>query len=95
MFLACIALYHTSKDSDALPCHQACKPLRLSIDPNGNIWFTEEGTNKVGGLPPTGQMVPEFPAGTFNVIIAASTGVVAVLNNRPRKKAIHESKDSS
>lgn len=70
-------------------------PFRLSIDSNGNIRFTEEGTNKVGGLSPTGQMVAELPAGTFVAIIAVSTAMVATLGKRPRKKAIHELKDSS
>jgi streptogramin lyase len=32
----------------------------IAVDPNGNIWFTEE-RNKIGGLPLTGKILPEIP----------------------------------
>ena len=39
----------------------ASDPTALTAGPDGNVWFTETGTNKIGRMTPDGQTITEFP----------------------------------
>src|SRR5262245_45830415 len=48
-------------------------PTTIVVGPDGNLWFTEQGADKIGRITPTG-VVTEFtvpPPGSFPVGIAA------------------------
>ncbi|HEX8036911.1 MAG TPA: SMP-30/gluconolactonase/LRE family protein [Ktedonobacterales bacterium] len=41
------------------------EPLSITTDPDGNLWFVERSTNRIGRITPTGA-ITEFPVPTHN-----------------------------
>src|ERR1700680_2304543 len=47
-------------------------PQGIAVGADGNLWFTENGSNQVGRITTAG-VVTEFPAGTLPFYIAAGS----------------------
>ena len=53
------------------------RPAEMTIGPDGNLWFTEQDSNKIGRITPTGTFT-EFPVPTAS---SAPTGIVTGPDN--------------
>ncbi len=40
------------------------QPYKITTGPDGNLWFTEYGTNKIGVMTPAGLLIAEYPIPT-------------------------------
>jgi virginiamycin B lyase len=43
-------------------CNQRAYAHSIAVGPNGNVWFTENGSQRIGEMTPGGFMVGQFPA---------------------------------
>ena len=48
------------------PQQGSCVPRGITAGPDGNLWFTEPGANKIGMINPTTDAITEFPIPTAN-----------------------------
>ena len=51
----------TTHNFTEIPLSPNAQPLGITAGPDGNIWFTEFGTNQIGMINPTTLQVTEFP----------------------------------
>src|SRR5579875_2073073 len=43
-------------------CNQRTYAHSIAVGPNGNVWFAENGSQRIGEMTPSGSMVGQFPA---------------------------------